>query len=79
MQKQIATIGIVVQNFESIEQVNRLLHDFSNCIISRMGMPYPEREIRLIHVVMDTYDEDVLNLVEKINGIGGVTAQAMFF
>ena len=79
MTNQIATLGIMVENFDNIPQVNALLHHFSDCIISRMGMPYEKRSIRLIHVVLDTSDEDIDRLVEKLNAIEGITAQAMFF
>lgn len=79
MTKQIATLGIIVKNFNNIPEVNTLLHHFSNDIISRMGMPYEKRGIRLIHVVLDTTDEDIERLVEKLNTLDGITAQAMFF
>ncbi|MBO4284942.1 MAG: hypothetical protein J5895_01760 [Alphaproteobacteria bacterium] len=79
MDKQIATLGILVENYEKIAEVNALLHRFSAQIISRMGMPYEKRNIRLIHVVMDSDFEDVEDLVEKLNAIQGISAQSMFF
>ena len=79
MNKQIATLGIIVENYEKIAEVNALLHHFSECIISRMGMPYEKRDLRLIHVVMDTDNEDVERLVKKLNALEGINAQAMFF
>ncbi|MBO4294055.1 MAG: CopG family transcriptional regulator [Alphaproteobacteria bacterium] len=79
MKKQIATLGILIENFDKIPQVNTLLHDFSDCIVSRLGLPYEKRNIRLINVVMDANSEDVEHLAENLNAISGVTAQAMFF
>ena len=79
MTKEISTLGIIVENFDSIPEVNALLHHFSDCIISRMGMPYEKRNIRLIHVVLDTLGTDVERLVEQLNALNGITAQAMFF
>ena len=79
MTKEISALGIVVKNFDNIPQVNMLLHRFSDCIISRMGIPYEKRNIRLIHVVLDTSSEDIERLVEELNAIDGITAQAMFF
>lgn len=79
MNKQMATIGIIVKNYTQIPEINMALHRFSDCIISRLGMPYPERNVRLIHVLVDTYPEDVERLVEELNAILGVEAQAMFF
>ena len=79
MKKQIATLGILIENFDKIPQVNTLLHDFSDCIVSRLGLPYEKRNIRLINVVMDANSEDVEHLAENLHAISGVTAQAMFF
>ena len=79
MTKQIATLGILIENFENIPEVNALLHHFSDCIISRLGLPYEKRNIRLIHVVLDALSDDVERLVEDLNAIDGVSAQAMFF
>lgn len=79
MTTEIATLGIMVENFNSIEEVNLLLHRFSNCIICRMGMPYEKRGIRLIHIVLDASPTDVKHLVENLNALSGITAQAMFF
>lgn len=76
---KIVTLGIMIQNFENIAQVNALLHRFSESIICRMGMPYEKRNIRLIHVVLDTKEEDANSLIDELNAINGVVAQAMFF
>ncbi len=79
MTKQIATLGILIENFDKIPEVNALLHHFSDCIISRLGLPYEKRGIRLIHIVLDASSDDVEQLVENLNTISGITAQAMFF
>ena len=76
---KIATLGIMIENFEKIAQVNALLHRFSECIICRMGMPYEKRNVRLIHVVLDANENEVTDLAEHLNAISGVSAQVMFF
>ena len=77
--KEIATLGIMIENFEKTPEVNALLHKFSECIICRMGMPYEKRNVRLIHVVLDANEHEVADLTENLNMINGVNAQAMFF
>ena len=79
MNKELATLGIKIEDFTKIPEVNTLLHQFSDCIICRMGMPYEKLGIRLIHVVMDTPSDDVEHLVEQLNAIKGVSSQTMFF
>ncbi|HCU59394.1 MAG TPA: CopG family transcriptional regulator [Alphaproteobacteria bacterium] len=79
MNRKLATLGIKIEDFSKIPEVNALLHHFSDCIVSRLGLPYEKRNIRLIHVVMDTIPADVERLVQELNVINGATAQAMFF
>ena len=45
METRIALIGIIVEDGQAAEKINRILHDYSRCIIGRMGLPYREREI----------------------------------
>lgn len=46
METRVALIGIVVENLGSVERLNRLLHDYGQYIIGRMGIPYEKRNIR---------------------------------
>ena len=78
MTNEIATLGIKIENFQKIAEVNELLHHFSNEIIARMGVPYEKRNIRLIHVVLDTPQDSAEHLAERLNAIDGVTAAIMF-
>ena len=40
---RIAMIGIVVENPESVDTLNDILHDYRQYIIGRMGIPYREK------------------------------------
>ena len=53
MDRRIAILGIIVENTDSVERVNELLHEYREFIVGRMGMPYRERGISVISVVMD--------------------------
>ena len=50
---RVAQIGIVVENPESVEKLNALLHRYGEYIIGRMGIPYHKRGISIISVVLD--------------------------
>ena len=60
METRIALIGIIVENPESIEALNHLLHEYGKYIIGRMGIPYREREVNIISVAIDA-PQDVIN------------------
>ena len=46
METRIALIGIIVENPDSVEELNHLLHEYGHYIIGRMGIPY---RISLVH------------------------------
>ena len=46
METRIAVIGIIVENKDSVESVNELLHQYSQYIIGRMGLPYAKKKVR---------------------------------
>ena len=50
---RIALVGIIVENPESVERINRVLHEYSSYIIGRMGLPHRERGISIISIVVD--------------------------
>ena len=39
METRIALIGIIVENPDSVEQLNDLLHEYGSFIVGRMGIP----------------------------------------
>lgn len=79
MTSQIANIAIVVKDFSKIAEVNALLHQYSDNIISRSGMPYKERNVRLINVVIDTNKANAEDLNNKLNALSGINSQMMSF
>ncbi len=42
METRVAIIGIILENRDSAQKLNDLLHEYSDCIIGRMGLPYPK-------------------------------------
>lgn len=78
METRIAIIGIVVENIESAEKINDLLHDYSEYIIGRMGIPYREKSINLISVALDASQEVISALSGKLGKLDGVTAKTVY-
>ena len=39
MSTRVALIGIIVENTDSVERLNQLLHEYGPYIIGRMGIP----------------------------------------
>lgn len=78
MEKRIAILGIIIEQEESVERVNELLHEYREYIIGRMGMPYRERKVSVISIVMDAGNNIVSALSGKLGMLAGVSAKAVY-
>ena len=45
METRLAVISIIVENPDSAEKLNETLHEYSQYIVGRMGIPYRERNV----------------------------------
>lgn len=78
MQTRIALIGIIVENMDSVEPLNRLLHEYSSYIIGRMGVPYRQKQVSVISVAIDA-PQDVINALSgKIGRLAGISAKTVY-
>lgn len=75
-EKRIAVAAIVIDELSAAEEVNRVLHEYSNMIIGRMGIPYKERGISLISVALDAEPDRISSLTGRIGQIDGVSVKA---
>ncbi len=73
METRVALIGIVVENQESIDTLNSLLHEYGEYIIGRMGIPYPKRGISIISIAIDAPQDIVSALSGKLGMLPGVS------
>ena len=78
MATRVAIIAIIVENNESAEQINALLHDYGSYIIGRMGIPYRERGIHIISIAIDAPQDKINTLAGKIGRIKGVAAKTVY-
>ncbi|MBQ0078712.1 MAG: iron-only hydrogenase system regulator [Eubacterium sp.] len=73
-----ALVGIVVENEESVEKLNALLHEYRSSIIGRMGVPQPEKGISLISVAMDADQNTISALSGKLGALEGVSTKTIY-
>lgn len=78
MASRVAVISIIVENNESTEQLNSLLHTYGEYIIGRMGIPYRQRGISIISVAVDAPQDIISTLSGKIGNINGISAKTVF-
>lgn len=78
MKKRIAVISIIVEQTESVETLNKLLFDYRDFIIGRMGIPYKSQNVSLISIAMDAPEDAINALSGKIGRLSGVSAKTNY-
>ncbi len=77
-ENRVAVVSIVVEDTEQSEKLNAILHEFGECILGRMGIPYREKGISLLSVALDAPQERINALTGKLGMLEGVTAKTLF-
>ncbi len=78
METRIAVIGIVVEEEESIELLNDILHDYRQIIIGRMGIPYPQKGVCIISIAVDGAQTVISALTGKIGKLKGISSKTAY-
>ena len=78
METRVALIGIIVEKESSVAQLNELLHQYGHYIIGRMGLPYREKVVNIISVVLDAPQDVISALSGQIGRLSGVSAKTQY-
>ena len=78
MATRVAVMSIIVENGESVESLNRILHENGRYIIGRMGIPYREKGINIISVAMDAPQDVISAMSGKIGNLPGVSVKTAY-
>jgi putative iron-only hydrogenase system regulator len=75
--KRIGIVGIVIEDFTCVERVNTILHEYAGLIVARMGLPYRERGISVISLIVDGTNDEISALTGKLGRLSGATVKSM--
>lgn len=78
METRVALVGIIVEDEDSVEKLNEILHEFGNYIIGRMGVPYRARDINIISIAVDAPADEISAMTGKIGNLPGVSAKTAY-
>ena len=77
MDNKVSVISIIVKDEESAGRVNELLHEFRQYIVGRMGIPYRDRGVSIISVVLDAPGNITSTLSGKLGMLQGVSEKTL--
>ncbi|MCR5785366.1 MAG: iron-only hydrogenase system regulator [Eubacterium sp.] len=78
METRVALIGIIIDNPASTGEINSVLHEYREYIIGRMGIPYKQRNISIISIIVDAPNNVISSISGKLGMLDGVNSKAVY-
>ncbi|MFH0977121.1 MAG: TM1266 family iron-only hydrogenase system putative regulator [Spirochaetota bacterium] len=76
--KRLGVLGIVIEHpQESQEAINNIISKYSHIVIGRMGIPYHERKVAVVSLIVDGTEDEINSLTGQLGNVSGVTARAL--
>lgn len=75
---RVAIIAVIIENPDSAKSFNEILHEYSEYIIGRMGIPYRCRNVNIVSVAIDAPRDVINSLAGKIGKLNGVSAKTLY-
>jgi len=77
MERRIGVIGIVVENRKEVaDKLNKILSEYGDIIVGRMGIPYKERGLCVISLIVDGTTDEIGALTGKLGALSGVKVKS---
>jgi putative iron-only hydrogenase system regulator len=78
METRVAVISIIVTKADQVDVLNELLHDYSEYILGRMGVPYREKKLNIISIAIDAPMDSINSLSGALGRLDGVNAKVTY-
>lgn len=78
MKTRIAVISIIVENNDDVEKMNMLLSEYGGQIVGRMGLPYKEKGVSVICIVIDAPEDVVSALSGKLGMLKNISTKTVY-
>ena len=76
--KRVALISIFVSENAQVAKLNEYLHEASDYVIGRLGIPYRKRKINIISLAIDAPQDFISALSGKIGRLEGITSRSTY-
>lgn len=76
-ENRVATLSIIIENRGESPQINAILSRFGDYVVGRMGIPYKEKGVSVICVMLDAPVEILNTISGKIGMLKGVSAKLL--
>ncbi len=77
-EKRLAVLSVIVRDRAVTERLNACLSEYGEYVVGRMGIPYREKGVSVLSIVLDAPASALNALTGKIGMLPGVSAKALF-
>lgn len=78
MDKRLGIIGIIITDrFKAAPAVNDILSDHGEIIVGRMGLPFKDRGVNIIDLIIEATTDEVGALTGKLGMLEGVRVKSL--
>lgn len=78
MDKRIGIIGVIVgDRMNSAPQVNAILGQYGELVVGRMGLPYRERGVNVIGLIVEATTDELGAFTGKLGMLEGVKVKSL--
>jgi len=75
---RVAIVAVIIKNPDIVAEFNDILHEYSEYIIGRMGIPYRAKKINIVSVAVDAPRDVINSLAGKIGKLDGISAKTLY-
>ncbi len=74
---RLGVVAVFVENrLDTAPRVNEILSQYGRILVGRMGIPYRERNLSVISVIVDGSNDEIGAMTGKLGAIPGVSVKA---
>ncbi len=77
MEKRIGAILILVENKDHVPQLNEILTRHASIIAGRQGIPFREKNISVISLVVEGTADEISTLSGKLGRLQGISSKSI--
>ena len=78
MTTRVAVMSNIVEDSQSVQALNAILHENGAYIIGRMGIPYRAKGINIISIALDAPQDTISAMSGKIGNLPGVSVKTAY-
>jgi len=76
MSSRLGVVGVVIEEMGAVPQVNQIISNHAQIIVGRLGIPYRQRGVSVISLIVDGSTDDIGSLTGKLGAVKGVSVKS---